>query len=306
VSRCLSRLCLAAGLVLCVSLTASAEEASPEERAAAFESSLHWKTGEISLGEGIARLSVPAGWRYLDPGDTERVLVDAWGNPRPPEPALGMLFAADVSPVRADNWGIVLSFQPEGHVSDADAAELDYDALLRELQAGTREANAERTRSGYPAIELIGWAAKPYYDPATHKLYWARELQFGSDPEHTLNYDVRVLGRRGVLVMKAVASMQQVDAVQARMQDALALVEFSPGHRYEEFDSKVDTVAAYGIGGLVAGGLLAKAGFFKLLLVGLLAAKKFVIVGAVAVAGACARLFGRRPAVSGPSQGDPH
>jgi uncharacterized membrane-anchored protein len=109
-----------------------------------------------------------------------------------------------------------------------------------------------------------------------------------------LNYDVRVLGRRGVLVMKAVASMRQVDAVKARMRDALALVEFSPGHRYEEFDSKVDEVAAYGIGGLVAGGLLAKAGFFKMLLVGLLAAKKFVAIGALAAVGAITRFWRAR------------
>ena len=299
-SRCLSRglSCFAAGLLLCVSLPASAEEASQEERAAAFESGLHWKTGEISLGDGIAQLRVPSDWRYLDPADTERVLVDAWGNPRREEPALGMLFAADVSPVDDDGWGIVISFQPDGHVSDADAAEIDYDALLRELQAGAREANEARAKAGYPAVELIGWAAKPYYDPASHKLYWARELQFGSEPQHTLNYDVRVLGRRGVLVMKAVAPMHQVDAVQARMRDALALVEFSPGHRYEEFDSKVDVVAAYGIGGLVAGGLLAKAGFFKMLLVGLLAAKKFVVIGVVAAVGAITRFWrARRPAI---------
>ena len=295
-SRCLSRRLsrFAAGLLLCVSLPASAEEASPEERAAAFESGLHWKTGEISLGDGIARLNVPPDWRFLGPADTERVLVDGWGNPRRAEPALGMLFAADVSPVGADGWGIVISFQAEGHVSDADAGEIDYDALLRDLQAGAREGNEARAKAGYPAVELIGWAAKPYYDPASHKLYWAREIQFGSEPQHTLNYDVRVLGRRGVLVMKAVASMGQVEAVQARMRDALALVEFSPGHRYEEFDSKVDQVAAYGIGGLVAGGLLAKAGFFKALLVGLLAAKKFVIVGAVALIGAVSRFWRTR------------
>ena len=298
-SRCPSRRVsrLAAGLSLCVSLAASAEQASPEQRAAEFDSGLHWKTGEISLGDGIARLSVPSDWRFLDPADTERVLVDTWGNPRREQPALGMLFAADVSPVDAESWGIVISFLPEGHVSDADAGEIDYDALLRELQAGTRESNAERTKAGYPAVELIGWAAQPYYDRATHKLYWAREIQFGSEPEHTLNYDVRVLGRRGVLVMKAVASMQQVEAVKARMQDALALVEFSPGHRYEEFDSKVDEIAAYGIGGLVAGGLLAKAGFFKMLLVGLLAAKKFVAIGVLAAVGVITRFWrARRPA----------
>jgi len=82
--------------------------------------------------------------------------------------------------------------------------------------------------------------------------------------------------------------------------DALALVEFEPGHRYDEFDSGVDRVAAYGIGGLVAGGILAKAGFFKFLLVALLAAKKFVAIGVLAAVGLISRYFRRnRPASTG-------
>ena len=260
----------------------------------------------MTLGDGLARLNVTPEWRFLGPDDALRVLVQAWHNPHPHDPPLGMLFPADASVVGADGWGIVLSFSAEGHVADDDAEKIDYGQLLGELQQATREANPERVKEGYPAIELVGWAAEPYYDRASHKLHWARELEFTGEREHTLNYDVRVLGRRGVLVMKAVASMGQVATVQTRMKDALALVEFAPGHRYEEFDSNVDHVAAYGIGGLVAGGLLAKAGFFKLLLAGLLAAKKFLIVGALAAFGAIRTFMrGRKaPTVSDLSQRD--
>ena len=292
-SRCLSR--VAVGLLLCASLSARAQGSPPDERA--LEAGLHWQVGEVSLGDGIARLNVTPEWRFLGPDDAQRLLVDVWGNPPPENPPLGMLFEAGRTLVGPESWGVVISFSAEGHVSDDDAGQVDYAALLRDLQATTREGNAKRTQAGYPTIELIGWAAQPYYDRATHKLHWARELRFGDEAEHTLNYDVRVLGRRGVLVMKAVAPMANLEAVQARMKDALALVEFSPGHRYEEFDSSVDRVAVYGIGGLVAGGLLAKAGVFKLLLAALLAAKKLVVVGVLGAAGAVGRLWrGRRPA----------
>jgi uncharacterized membrane-anchored protein len=293
--RCLSG--VAAGLLLCASLSARAQESLPDERA--LEASLHWQSGEVSLGDGLARVNVTPEWRFLGPDDALRLLVDVWGNPRPQNLPLGMLFESETSLVGPDSWGVVISFSAEGYVSDEDAGTIDYDAMLRELQAASRENNAERTKAGYPAIELIGWAAQPYYDRATHKLHWARELRFGDDTEHTLNYDVRVLGRRGVLVMKAVAPMHRVEAVQARMKDALALVEFSPGHRYEEFDSSVDQVAAYGIGGLVAGGLLAKAGFFKLLLAGLIAGKKFVVIGVIAAASVVSRLWRRRRPATG-------
>ena len=290
--------CAALGLLLCASLSARAQDAPVEEVSAAIEAGLHWQSGEIVLGDGLAHLNVTREWRFLGPEEAQRVLVDAWHNPKPHEPPLGMLFAADAPVLGPESWGIVLSFSGDGHVADDDAEKIDYAGLLGELQRATREGNPERTKAGYPAIELVGWATPPYYDRASHKLHWAREIRFDGEAENTLNYDVRVLGRRGVLVMKAVASMGQVGAVQARMKDVLALVEFAPGHRYEEFDAGVDRVAAYGIGGLVAGGILAKVGFFKLLLAGLLAAKKFVIIGAVAVFGAVSRwLRGRRSAV---------
>jgi hypothetical protein len=53
-------------------------------------------------------------------------------------------------------------------------------------------------------------------------LYWARELKFGEQPVNTLNYNIRVLGRKGVLVLNFIANMDQqavadtsLDAVRA-------------------------------------------------------------------------------------------
>jgi uncharacterized membrane-anchored protein len=289
---------LGAGIALALCASAGAFAASPPADAAApsIAETLQWRTGEVSLGDGVARLSLTPDWRFLGPEDAERVLVQAWHNPPDHEKPLGMLFASDVGPLADEAWGVVLTYTAEGHVSDGDAEKVDYDALLREMQASASTRNEQRVKDGYLPVELVGWAARPYYDRAQHKLYWARELRFGDDREHTLNYDVRVLGRRGVLVMQAVAPMAQAESVRARMRDALLLVEFAPGQRYEDFDSRADEVAAYGIGGLVAGGLLAKAGFFKLLFAGLLAAKKFVALGLVAAGGALARYFRRSPA----------
>lgn len=295
----------AIALALCASTGAFA--ASPPVDAAApdLEAALHWRTGEIPLAGGVARLALTPDWRFLGPDDAERVLVEAWHNPPDRERPLGMLFASDVGPFSADPWAVVLSYTEEGHVSDADAEQVDYDALLREMQASASAGNDERVKQGYLPVELVGWAARPYYDRALHKLHWAREVRFGDEREHVLNYDVRVLGRRGVLVMQAVAPMARVESVSARMRDALLLVEFEPGQRYEDFDSRADEVAAYGIGGLVAGGLLAKAGFFKLLFAGLLAAKKLVVLGLVTAGGAIARYFKRGSAAPATSASAP-
>jgi uncharacterized membrane-anchored protein len=93
-----------------------------------------------------------------------------------------------------------------------------------------------------------------------------------------------------------------LQAIEKDMREVLSFVEFNEGHRYGDYVAGVDKVAAYGIGALIAGGVLAKVGFFKLLLGALIAGKKFVIVALVALGAFLKKLFsGRRKEETGPS-----
>jgi uncharacterized membrane-anchored protein len=264
-------------------------------------SRLKFQQGEIKLKDGLATLKASTKFRYLDPDQTDTVLVQLWGNPPRQEKTMGMLFPADISPADPESWGVVITYDEDGYVKDDEAAGIKYDELLKEMQEGTSEASKERVKQGYEAIELIGWAAPPRYDQAAHKLYWAKELSFGGGPEHTLNYDIRALGRRGVLSLNAVASMSQLQTIEKDMQEVLSFVEFNEGHRYGDYVAGVDKVAAYGIGALIAGKLAAKAGLFKLLL--LFAAKfwKLLLVAALAIGVLAKKLLaGRRKEESAP------
>jgi uncharacterized membrane-anchored protein len=113
-------------------------------------------------------------------------------------------------------------------------------------------------------------------------MYWAKEIKFGEHPEHTLNYNIRILGRSGVLVLNAVSSMDELQSVRHATPNLLSMVDFSPGHRYADFREGTDKVATYGIAALVLGGIAAKVGLFKALWIGILALKKFIIIGALA------------------------
>ena len=96
--------------------------------------------------------------------------------------------------------------------------------------------------------------------------------------------------------MNAVAGIGQLAEIDAQTPQILGRVDFKEGSRYADFDPKVDKVAKYGIATLVAGGALAaaaKLGFFKLLWVGLIAAKKFVIIGVIAVVALVKKFFKR-------------
>ena len=261
-----------------------------------LEARFHYQTGRVVIGSGLATLNLPKTFRYLDPKETDVVLT-TWGNP-PGNTTLGLLVPAGTSVFAAESWAVVIQYDEDGHVDDADAAKIDYTKMLRDLQRQTRDDNEERTKAGYAPIEFVGWAETPSYDSLSHKLYWAKDLRFGSEGGHTLNYNIRVLGRRGVLILNAVATLEQLQPVKAGMANVITFVDFNDEHRYGDFVAGRDKVAEYGIAALVAGGIAAKAGFFKVLLAGILGLKKVLIVVVVAAGAWLKRLFGRKPSAA--------
>lgn len=270
-------------------------ETDPKESARSFLAGLHFRADRLELPSAHAALTPKNNFRVLDAKDAQAVLTQLWGNP-PDSDTLAMLVPGNVDLSAPDSWAVVVSYNDEGHVSDEDAAKIDYDDMLKTLKQAIHEANPERERQGYGSLELIGWAAKPHYDTAGKKLYWAKELEFDGNKEHTLNYAIRVLGRRGYLSLNAVSGMSEMDRVKNGMQGVLDMAEFNPGERYADFNSSTDKTAAYGLAALVAGGIAAKAGLFGKLLAMLLAAKKLVVVGLAAVAAFVKRLFSRNKA----------
>jgi len=265
---------------------------TPEE----FEAKLGYQTGTVTLEGGMATIRLPPSFRFIGPEGSRRLLTDAWGNPpATAEGVLGMLIPANASPLTKEGWGIAITYSEDGYVNDNDAGKINYGKLLKEMQEDTAAANEERKKQGFEPITLVGWAEPPSYDPNAHKMYWAKDLLFGNGPEHTLNYSIRILGRRGVLELNAVANMGQLESIRGETRGVLAAVDFTEGHRYTDYLPGKDKAAAYGVVGLVAGATAAKAGFFKLLWLGILAFKKLIVVGVVALLAALKRLFGGKP-----------
>ncbi len=258
-----------------------------------IESTLNYETGRIDLKDDLAEIQVPEGFKFLNAEQSEMVLTDLWGNP-PGEgssKSLGMLFPINATVLGDSTFAIDINFSEEGYIDDSDASDIDYTDLLNDMQESVLSANEQRVAMGYEKMELVGWAAPPYYDQANKKLHWAKELKFGEAELNTLNYNIRILGRRGYLVLNAIADIDQLNLVQGEIDNILASVNFKEGHRYSDFDPSIDKVAAIGIGGLIAGKVLAKTGFFAML------AKfgKFIVVGLIAAfAGLRRFLTGRR------------
>lgn len=252
-----------------------ADEYTPEEIQAAYrafaedvlqDSPAHH--GEVILKGAPARLQVSDAFDFYDKAGARKILEDIWGNP-PDDTVLGMIFPAGVSPVDAA-WGAVLTYEASGYVRDDDAATVDYAELLQDMQKATREANKERTRLGYATVELRGWAERPRYEAGTHRLYWAKDLIFSdSEGAGTLNYDMRLLGRGGVLSINFIGAIEALEEVRAAAPEVLAMAAFNPGQTYADFQPG-DKTAGYGVAALIAGGagaaVLKKAGLLTVVL----------------------------------------
>ena len=244
--------------------------------------------------EGTARIGTVAevkltdGWMFLAGAKGRRFLSDL-GN----HPGASVLGVA-IPPDHAESHTFaVYSYADDGHVKDDE--DPDYDQLLADMKESTKAESEDRKKMGEGGVELLGWAEPPHYDKAQHKMYWAETLRFEGNDGLTLNYNVRVLGRAGHLVVNGVGDIDQLDLVAKHNKHLLEVTEFVEGQRYENFDPAYDKVAAYGIGGLVAGKLALKVGLFAKLLLLLKAFLKPILVGVVVIgAGLTKVLRGRK------------
>jgi uncharacterized membrane-anchored protein len=256
-----------------------------------IENSVKYERGSLTLNNKTINVSVAKGFKFVNGKDARTILEKYYHNP-PDESVLGLIFPEDRGVFTDSSYFFIITYSDMGHVDDDDAEDMNYEELLTELKNDAVAANAEREKLGYRKAWIVGWASQPYYDKDKKVLHWAKEVKFDGDSTNTLNYDVRVLGRAGVLVLEAVAGIEQLKEVKANINNIFGMVSFADGNKYENFDSGVDKVAAVGIGGLIAGKILAKAGFFALLI----KFWKVLAVGVVAAIAAIRKFFTRKSA----------
>jgi uncharacterized membrane-anchored protein len=215
-----------------------------------------YREGRQELPGGMAHLRLPDGYRYLGPDDARKVIVDLWGNPpaAASDSLLGVIIPEGEHLASPASWVIVLSYVEEGHVMDSDAGQIDFDGLMTRLKAAGAESNKARKASGFDTMDLAGWAVAPRYDADARALFWAKRFTVTHQPEDTLNYDVRVLGRHGVLSLSAIAGISRVADIEAASPAIVSMVRFNEGERYGDFDPTTDREAGLTLASLLLGG----------------------------------------------------
>jgi uncharacterized membrane-anchored protein len=274
----LGRICILTGLLLAVSETAYSQ--SDEKNLQAELGKLQWQTSGAGQIAGRASVQIPNGIVFLGSSDTQRFLELTGNLPR-----------SDIYTIapKSLHWFGLFSFEDSGYVPDDE--KLDPDALLEELKNGNRAGQEERKRRGLPSLVLEGWLVEPHYDLATKRLEWGTKLRADTN-EISVNYTIKLLGRRGVMDAVLVSEPNTLEQDTREFKSILTGYTFNEGERYTEYRSG-DKVAEYGLSALIIGGAAAaaaKSGAFK----GIAKLIGIGVLGLLAAArGLYARLFRR-------------
>lgn len=225
--------------------------------------SIHGQTGVIDFADAHCTLTVPEGFVYLNKEESKHLLIDYWGNPEiVTKEILGTLVSSDAGIYYNVEMAYVISYDDAGYVSDEDAEDIDYDDLLKTIRKDLKEEyDADPSAKKW---ELIGWAWEPNYDKNNKTLAWAKHFIIENDHE-VINYDVRILGRSGYVIIRAVASPDDQQKLIANNDKIVSSIKYDAGYRYEDFNPETDHVAEWTIGGLIAGKVLAKAGVWAII-----------------------------------------
>ena len=224
----------------------------------AWDAGIDWEIGPTTSKLGmVAEVEVPEGYKFAGTRDTQ-TLMERMGNIVSGD-ELGFLTPEN----DAEDWFIVFEFDECGYVKDEEGADLDADAILDSIKRGTAAANKQRRERGWPEMTIVGWEIEPRYDAKSNNLVWAPLAE--SEGTEIVNYNTRLLGRRGVMEVALVIDPEDLQGVLGEFETLMSGYAFSEGNRYAEFRVG-DRIAEYGLTALITGGAAAvalKSGLFK-------------------------------------------
>ena len=171
---------------------------------------------------------------------------------------------------------------------------MDSQAILQSIKEATEEANKMRIERGFLPLNVIGWYEEPHYDADSHNLVWTVLCEEADTQIQLVNYNIRLLGRHGVMPVILVSDPATLATTRVYLDDIIAHFSWKQGKNYAEWVSG-DKVAEIGLTALIVGGAAAAAA-------GLLGKIwKFLVAGiaalVAAIGGLIRRLRGKRKAL---------
>ena len=222
------------------------------------------------MGDQIAQLHYTSEYVFADAADTRR-LMQFIGNP------VTQMEVGLIAPRGTNNqWFMIFEYHPIGYIKDAQKERIDADTVLQRIKKAADQTNKKRVKDRFPALNILGWHRKPYYDVKTSRLVWA--LLADENGQRIVNYNMRLLGRYGYVSAVLVTDAEAFASMSQEVQEILNGFSFKTGKTYAEY-VKGDKLSTFGLTALIAGGeaaattklgvleLLAKGRYYILMIV---------------------------------------
>ncbi len=224
-----------------------------KKQADSINQALKFHSGKLRFSDQSIRMKVPEGHFFIEPDQARFILENIWGN-IPDEEVLGMIVRSDFVPSNISNdYSFVISYAPIGYVSGKQQKEFNHLELLNDLREQLQEANEKRLEQGFNALQVENWVMVPYFDEYKKALYWATEVKVNGSEESLVNYNLRLLGKNGVLKINAVGTMDQLPAIKKVLPFLLSQSEFLEGFRYTDHIDTNSTEEGWQLAELISG-----------------------------------------------------
>lgn len=250
----------------------------PDERfMRKFEADLEYKYGFIDICDNKAVLKLSEGYRYLEGNNAKNVLEIVWGMQSSKQMA-GLILPPGIGPFSQDAWGFVVSFDESGHIQDTDSITLNKDILISKLRLDQETENKERQDKGHQTIQIVDWEMAPMYHIKSHTLSWALEYDFSNEIQHIVIFNIKKLGRTGILTLNAIIGKNVYESSRNSLIDALSFSEFNKDYKYDDFDKNGDPVSKSTLSDIVTGQEKNELSFRQRLIERILSARRFIIL----------------------------
>lgn len=218
-----------------------------------LESKIKYHTGNIKLAGGKFNLRVPEEFFFIDAVQSRYILEELWGNLPDPEVA-GMIVRKGFQPSKLINdYSFVIGYSDIGHISAQKDAELNHDELLASLKDNMTRSNESRLDMGLNTMTVNGWVMVPNFDDYKKALYWATRISANGSDEEILNYNLRLLGKTGVIKINAVATLDQLSDIKRTLPLIIAQTKFAAEERFEAYREGSDRESNQNLTSLITG-----------------------------------------------------